>query len=340
VNHHPGDRTSRSVSAAARVLGLTVTRLRPGLTVVASGKDKAAIGRVKLGNNTWIVGAVRGAGKRLDVARAGSRGWIVARRDASPQAEPLLEKQVMQLLGARHIAWLLEHYRVDCVLDVGANTGQYGQSLRRNGYQGHIVSFEPVPQFVEAVEKASADDDKWNVQPVGLGSVEGAVPIRVQRSFSSVLSSSDYGKRRFDTLREFADSEQIEVPVHRLDNVLDEVLAPIVASGVAHPRLYLKMDTQGFDLEVFRGLGDRVSDVVAMQSEIALLLIYDDMPRMPEALAAYEAAGFEITGLYPVSVEPDGRIIEYDCVMVRAEAFPVFAAADDGQGRQRGPLRG
>jgi hypothetical protein len=42
---------------------------------------------------------------------------------------------------------------------------------------------------------------------------------------------------------------------------------------------------------------------------------------MPEALDTYEAAGFEVSGLFPVTREPDGRVIEYDCMMVRPEAF-------------------
>jgi hypothetical protein len=65
-----------------------------------------------------------------------------------------------------------------------------------------------------------------------------------------------------------------------------------------------------------------VKDIVAMQSEVALLTIYEGMPRMPEAVAAYEAAGFEITGLFPITREDDGRVIEYDCVLVRSGAFP------------------
>jgi FkbM family methyltransferase len=297
-------------------------RLNPDLAIVAHGKDRAVVERTKLNDDAWVVGALHNPGKGVEVTKAGSRGWIVAQREESAQAEPELETQVSKLLGRRHIAWLLDHYRVDCVLDVGANTGQYAKALRRNGYQGHIVSFEPVPEYVEAAENAAADDDHWTVQHVALGSVDGTVPIRVQRSFSSMLTTSEYGKRKFETLQEFADTEQVEVPLRRLDGMLDELLAPLIASGVKNPRLYLKMDTQGFDLEVFRGLGDRVKDIVAMQSEIALLLIYDDMPRMPEALATYEAAGFEITGLYPVTREDDGRIIEYDVTMVRAETLP------------------
>ena len=82
------------------------------------------------------------------------------------------------------------------------------------------------------------------------------------------------------------------------------------------------MDTQGFDLEVFRGLGAWAEHVIGLQSEVSLLPIYEQMPRMGEAIAEYEKGGFEISGLYPVTSEADGRVIEYDCVMVRAAACP------------------
>ena len=55
-----------------------------------------------------------------------------------------------------------------------------------------------------------------------------------------------------------------------------------------------------------------------MQSEVAVMPIYDGMPMMEEALAAYAAAGFEITALYPVSRQSrTGRVVEFDCVLVR-----------------------
>jgi FkbM family methyltransferase len=255
------------------------------------------------------------------VSAIGDRGWLVDRPVESDDAELSLITQTMKHLAPRHAAWLLRKYKVDCVLDVGANKGQYAKELRKNGYTGDIVSFEPVPRFVKALEKAAARDDRWTVRQLALGRSEGTVPIHVQRTFSSLLPSSEYGKNRFSVLREHADVDQVDVPLRRLDVILDELLEPTRARGIENPRVFLKMDTQGFDLEVFGGLGDRAADIVGLQSEVALLLIYESMPRMPESVATYEAAGFEITGLYPVTREPDGRVIEYDCLMVRASAL-------------------
>jgi FkbM family methyltransferase len=274
----------------------------------------------QLGDLGWWVVPQGGTGKPA-VVPVTTRGWLVARPDPSPQAVTLFENDTMQLLGMRHIAWLLDRYRVDCVLDVGANVGQFAVELRRNGFRGHIVSFEPVPAFAETLEKLAADDDKWVVQRLALGSTEGIVPMQVQRTFSSLLPASEYGKHRFSASREGAGREPVLVPLRRLDTLLDELLQDVRADGEP-PRVFLKMGTQGFDLEVFRGIGERLEQVVGLQSEMALLSSYEQMPRMPDALAIYEAAGFEISGLYPVTSELDGRVIEYDCVMVRANAYP------------------
>jgi FkbM family methyltransferase len=296
-----------------------VLPLGRGIALVAAGQQAGAVQVEKVGDGGWWV-APPGLAGGMDIAPITTRGWLAAKPDPSPRGVTLFENDTMHLLGIRHVAWLLNRYRVDCVLDVGANVGQYALELRHNGYRGHIVSVEPVPAFVEKLEKLAADDDGWTVHKLALGSTEGVVPIRVQRTFSSLLPASEYGKRRFATLREGEVSGQfVEVPLRRLDKLLDELLQEVPASNDL-PRIFLKMDTQGLDLEVFRGIGEWVHQVVGLQSEVALLPIYEQMPRMPEALAAYEDAGFEISGLYPVTSEPDGRVIEYDCVMVRASA--------------------
>ena len=91
--------------------------------------------------------------------------------------------------------------------------------------------------------------------------------------------------------------------------------------GIKRPRPFLKLDTQGFDLDVFKGAGDAIDRFVGLQSELSLMEIYKGMPGMQESLAAYEEAGFEIAALYPVSRQTrTARVLEYDCVMVRASA--------------------
>jgi hypothetical protein len=82
------------------------------------------------------------------------------------------------------------------------------------------------------------------------------------------------------------------------------------------------MDTQGYDLEVFAGLGDVREQVLALQSEVSVVPIYQGMPHLTESISCYEQAGFAIAGMYPVSTEKSAlRVVEFDCLMVSTTAF-------------------
>jgi FkbM family methyltransferase len=225
------------------------------------------------------------------------------------------ERGVIQALLPGVLLAHFDQYRVNCVIDVGGNRGQYAQRLRRAGYRGRIVSFEPVPEEFAHLQAAAVDDPEWSAHPVALGSAEGTLEMHVvPGTMSSPLPSTNFGRRRFPRLNE---THRQSVPVFRLDHLLDEALA-----GLPDPRPFLKMDTQGFDVEVFRGLGDRAKEFVGLQSEVALMQLYEGMPRLSEALQVYEAAGFEVSGMYPVNRENrTGRVLEFDCLMVRADAL-------------------
>ncbi len=225
------------------------------------------------------------------------------------------EKLLVRFLVYEHVATILRRYRVNCVIDVGANHGQYARRLRRAGYRGRIVSFEPVAETFARLQASAAGDPSWSVHRCALGREEAVATMHVvPGTLSSVLAPTAFGLDRYRQLRDPTDED---VPVRRLDGILDELTA-----GLEEPRIFLKLDTQGYDLEVFAGLGERVGELAGLQSEVALMPIYEGMPTMPEAIAAYEAAGFEVTALYPVSRQSDtGRVLEFDCVMVRAGAL-------------------
>ena len=85
------------------------------------------------------------------------------------------------------VARLLDNYGVTMVLDVGAAVGGFGIALRRNGYAGEIVSFEPLSGPYRDLVKASKNDRKWQAIPVAVGKQSGAILIHV--AGNSVSSS-------------------------------------------------------------------------------------------------------------------------------------------------------
>src|SRR4051812_33807090 len=71
-------------------------------------------------------------------------------------------------------AALMRSQGIQLVLDVGANRGQYGESLRTSGYKGRIISFEPLDAAYAALEARTAADPLWECRRIGLANVDGS----------------------------------------------------------------------------------------------------------------------------------------------------------------------
>ncbi|MEU4085709.1 FkbM family methyltransferase [Streptomyces aureus] len=293
-------------------LGVQVLDLGSGAAVVYR---RGVRRRVALGKGADLVLRGRTAGwKQVPLGGTGARLLLDEKETAADERK--FQLSAASYLCGHHVTALLGRYEVNCVFDVGANSGQYGRQLRRLGYTGRIVSFEPTSEAFGKLRQAAEGDPDWQVHRMGLGREDTSRSIHVGwNTMNSLLPPSDYGKDRY---KRFARTRTEEIEIRRLDGMMDAALA-----GITAPRPYLKMDTQGYDLEVFAGAGERTAEFVGMQSEVATLRLYEGSPRMGEAIAVYEESGFEITGMYPVSrEEATGRVVEFDCVMVRATAVP------------------
>jgi hypothetical protein len=101
--------------------------------------------------------------------------------------------------------------------------------------------------------------------------------------------------------------------IRRLDAVFDECMA-----GIPARRLYLKIDTQGFDLEVLRGADGVLANFQGAQTEVSFVPIYHQMPKYFESLRELESRGFSVVDFMPVLRANKGPLMmEMDCIMAR-----------------------
>lgn len=217
---------------------------------------------------------------------------------------------------ALHLRELLLRLEIDCVLDVGANVGQYHDFLRdRVLYDGKIVSFEPVARHVELLQARAREDADWHVEGYALGAEDEqkAINVMVSDQFSSFLEPDHRQVKEFSDLN--VASAQEAVAVRSLDVVL-----PALQQRLGFRRPYLKLDTQGYDLEVLRGAGESLPAVRALQTEASVLGIYKGMPGYLDTLQRLDELGFDITGMYAVSRDTALRLVEFDCVMINRRA--------------------
>lgn len=211
---------------------------------------------------------------------------------------------------------IFEKYSIDLVIDVGANQGQYRDFIRYQvGYQGLIISFEPDPECVKAMLERSKRDRKWRIEPFALGREEGELELRVATDshFNSFLNPDKAGL----TATLFKEKSEIEhtevVAVRKLNNYMNNLLELEVS------RPYLKLDTQGFDLEVMRGADVFLKRVCALQTEVSVRAIYDGMPDYLETFEFLSRAGFDLSHSFPVSHDRALRLIEFDCIAVNSK---------------------
>jgi hypothetical protein len=80
--------------------------------------------------------------------------------------------------------------KIDVVLDVGANAGQFGQKLRDFGYRGAIVSYEPVLSAFEDLERIAEADNKWTAHNFAIGAESGELKIHISANSNSPRPSA------------------------------------------------------------------------------------------------------------------------------------------------------
>ena len=207
---------------------------------------------------------------------------------------------------------VLNKLSIDCVIDVGANHGQYGCQLRDIGYKGWIVSFEPVRGPFEDLSRCAAARPPWRVFQYALGTKDGQAEINVIENDELTSFFTPLGPSK--TLPDNRVSRRETVEVRRLDTIFDECV-----TGIAARRFYLKIDTQGFDLEVLRGADGILAKILGMQTEVSFIPIYKGTPGYLESLKEFESSGFSVVDFMPVTraVEDDLLMIEMDCILAR-----------------------
>jgi FkbM family methyltransferase len=216
-----------------------------------------------------------------------------------------------QLPLESHLRKVFGRYSIDTVLDIGANAGQYGDFLRqRVGFDGVIHSFEPVSSFADKIARKSQTDARWHVHRCGLGSQETTLEINVTSSdvFSSFLEPDVDRNPEFERHMTLVRKEF--VPVKRLDNVWRDLA--ISDAG----KTYLKIDTQGFDLEVLRGAAEVLPAIRALQFELSMQPIYKGTPTYLQMLSQLEDWGFAVSGFFPITTSKNLQVVEFDCVML------------------------
>jgi FkbM family methyltransferase len=202
--------------------------------------------------------------------------------------------------------------RVDVVLDIGANEGQYVRLLREFGYQGRIVSFEPLPGAFQTLAGRFSGDGRWRGVNAAVGERAGVAKLQVAKSTqtSSVLTATEELCSRIEDAE--ADYS-MEVPVVALDEIWSEYVLPTEVAS-------LKIDVQGYEHPVLNGARRALELVPLIEIEMALVALYDGGSTIHDLLPRLHDRGFEAISIGTGFVDrTTGQVLDVDVLLGRSQ---------------------
>ncbi|CEN55994.1 Methyltransferase FkbM family [Candidatus Methylopumilus turicensis] len=206
---------------------------------------------------------------------------------------------------------VLETFGIDLILGVGANEGQFGESLRASGYKGDIVSFEPLKLAHHNLLKISKRDPHWHVHPISaVGDRIGEVEVNVsENSVSSSILPMLSSHKQAAPKASYIGKETCDLIT--LDSVRS--IYQVDAKSVL-----LKIDTQGYEWQVLDGANETISMARGVLIEMSLIPLYEGQKLWQDITHRLESEGFTLWALQPAFINPaNGRTLQLDGLFFR-----------------------
>jgi FkbM family methyltransferase len=191
---------------------------------------------------------------------------------------------------------LFRELRITRVLDVGANIGQYAIGLREHGYDGRIVSFEPIADVYTQLASTAAADPLWQTRQLALADRSGRGTLNVSaNSFSSSLLPISSVCVTAAPEAAYVRTEEVEL------GTLDEL-------RLSQEPTLLKIDAQGYESQVLEGGKRFLRDVLAVELELSLVPLYEGQELAADVCTrlrrhSFVPVAFETEFLHPLTGE-------------------------------------
>tara|TARA_B100001057_G_C22871425_1_gene959108 strand:- start:11089 stop:11820 length:732 start_codon:yes stop_codon:yes gene_type:complete len=205
--------------------------------------------------------------------------------------------------------------RTNVILDIGANIGQFASQIRKKGYKGKIVSFEPLSSAREILLSNSLKDQNWFIHDrSAIGDNNGNIEINISKN--SVSSSI------LPLLRSHTDAEETskyigseKTPIVTLDSVKHLYLNKF-------SNCFIKIDTQGYEWQVIDGAINTINESKGILCELSLVPLYEGQHLWRDIIERFESMGFILWSFQKAfSNKQDGRTLQVDAVFLKKNSI-------------------
>ncbi|TKT93284.1 FkbM family methyltransferase [Dyadobacter frigoris] len=219
-----------------------------------------------------------------------------------------VRKYPTSFLNAKKI--YLEQEKINVILDVGANTGQFAQETFGIGYNKKIISFEPLTSTFKELSQNAKKYDNWETFKFALGDFDGTSEINVS-PLSPSSSILPFVKDMIGVVPDLNYTTKENIEVKKLDSIFNQLIEDT-------SNVFLKIDTQGFEKPILDGAIQSLSNIKMIQLEMSLIEIYQGELTMFDMVSFLEGQGFKLWSLEPTFYHPTTyQLLQLDAIFLR-----------------------
>ena len=202
---------------------------------------------------------------------------------------------------------------IGTVLDVGANEGQFIKVAQVLFPQASILAFEPNPHLARSLQSLLSARGNGAVLPIACGRESATMPLHLTKfsPAASLLRPTALHIPGFPSLKT---EETIEVRVERLDHAVQ-------ASPLGRPPHLLKIDVQGFELEVLQGSIGILPDVAVILCEVNAVPFYAGQAGFEQIYGFLHQHNFRLVDIgEPIRAQATGEVLYFDVAFLKTGA--------------------
>ena len=188
-------------------------------------------------------------------------------------------------------------------IDIGTNKGQFSLMIKELNKNIKIYGFEPLPEPSKVYNKIFKSNPDVKLFNVAIGPISKTTDMHVSKKEDS-SSILPIGKRQEKIFKGTGESHLKEVLIAPLDSFIDEddLIQPV----------FLKVDVQGFELEVLKGCSKYINKIKYIYVECSFIELYDNQALAHEIIEYLVNFSFNLIGVYNMYYDKKGIAIQAD----------------------------
>lgn len=198
---------------------------------------------------------------------------------------------------------ILSTLSCNTIVDIGANRGQFALVTRYCFPEARIIAFEPLSEPACLFRCIFKDDERTTLYPIAIGTRKETTQMHISNhdDSSSLLPITPLQETLYPGTAET-----------KLTKINVEPLSAMVTEPELISTALLKIDVQGYELQVLKGCEDLLPFFNYIYVECSFVELYLEQALADEVITFLYNQNFRLKGIHNISYDRVGRAVQAD----------------------------